>query len=133
MEVNYQQNSYWAVIGVHSTMHLMHPNYCQITIISVCVLLIVSWYLLLVGENTIQPATERNANCSQKAAKVRGRSFCCSKFSSLETYIIVCNYSRDMHTCAHINHGSIVYMYIGAVMNTEWHCLKQSKKSKDKK
>ena len=32
-EVNYQQNSYLTVIGVHSTMHLMHPNYCQITII----------------------------------------------------------------------------------------------------
>ena len=25
-------NSYLTVIGVHSTMHLMHPNYCQITI-----------------------------------------------------------------------------------------------------
>ena len=25
-----QQNSYLTVIRVHSTMHLMHPNYCQI-------------------------------------------------------------------------------------------------------
>ena len=25
---NYQQNSYLTVIGVHLTMHLMHPNYC---------------------------------------------------------------------------------------------------------
>ena len=32
--VNYQQNSYLAVIGVHSTMH---PNYCQINIMCVCV------------------------------------------------------------------------------------------------
>ena len=32
MEVNYQQNSYLTVIGVHLTMHLMHPKYCQITI-----------------------------------------------------------------------------------------------------
>ena len=31
-EVNYQHNSYLTVIGVHSTMHLMHPNYCPITI-----------------------------------------------------------------------------------------------------
>ena len=31
---NYQQNSYLTVIGVHSTMYLMHPNYCQITIIN---------------------------------------------------------------------------------------------------
>ena len=30
-EVNYQQNSYLPVIGVHSTMHFMHPNYWQIT------------------------------------------------------------------------------------------------------
>ena len=28
-----QLPSYLTVIGVHSTMHLMHPNYCQITII----------------------------------------------------------------------------------------------------
>ena len=27
--------SYLTVIGVHSTMHLMHPNYCQITIMYV--------------------------------------------------------------------------------------------------
>ena len=31
--VNYQQNSYLPIIGVHSTMHLVHPNYWQITII----------------------------------------------------------------------------------------------------
>ena len=35
-EVNYQQNSYRTVIRVHLTMHLMHPNYCQITIMCVC-------------------------------------------------------------------------------------------------
>ena len=35
-EVNYQQNSYLPVIGVYSTMHLMHPNYWQITIMYVC-------------------------------------------------------------------------------------------------
>ena len=29
----YQQNSYLTVIGVHLTMHLMHPNCYQITII----------------------------------------------------------------------------------------------------
>ena len=28
-----QQNSYLTVIVVHSTMHLMHHNHCQITII----------------------------------------------------------------------------------------------------
>ena len=27
-------NSYLPVIGVHSTMHLMHPNYWQITILT---------------------------------------------------------------------------------------------------
>ena len=35
IEVNYKQNSYLTVIGVHWTMHLMHPNYYQITIIHV--------------------------------------------------------------------------------------------------
>ena len=35
--INYQQNSYLTVIGIHSTIHLMHPNYCQITIMCVCV------------------------------------------------------------------------------------------------
>ena len=29
-------NSYLTVIGVHSTMHLVHPNYCQITSTCVC-------------------------------------------------------------------------------------------------
>ena len=28
--VNYQQNGYLTVIGVHSTMHSLHLNYCQI-------------------------------------------------------------------------------------------------------
>ena len=37
MEVNYQQSSYLTIIGMHLTMHLMHPNYCQITIMYVCV------------------------------------------------------------------------------------------------
>ena len=27
----YQQNSYLTVIGVHFTMHLVYPNYCQLT------------------------------------------------------------------------------------------------------
>ena len=31
----YVHNSYLTVIGVHSTMHLMHPNYCQNTILLV--------------------------------------------------------------------------------------------------
>ena len=26
-------SSYLTIIGVHSTMHLVHPNYCQITTI----------------------------------------------------------------------------------------------------
>ena len=32
--MNRDQNSYLIVIGVHSIMHLMHPNYCQITSIN---------------------------------------------------------------------------------------------------
>ena len=36
-------NSYLPVIGVHSTMHLVHPNYWQITIICVIVHTIINF------------------------------------------------------------------------------------------
>ena len=32
MEVNYQQISYMTFIGVHSTMHLVHPNECRVCV-----------------------------------------------------------------------------------------------------
>ena len=41
--INYgtnKNNSYLTVIGVHLTMHLMHPNYCQITAICIAVVCI---------------------------------------------------------------------------------------------
>ena len=38
-----QQNSYMTFIGVHSTMHLMHPDWCHVTIMHM-------WYPLVYSE-----------------------------------------------------------------------------------
>ena len=45
-----QQISYLTVIVVHSTMHLMHHNHCQITTMCVCVCVcvcFVAWVTIL--------------------------------------------------------------------------------------
>ena len=47
MEVNYQQISYMTLIGMHSTMHLVHPNLCHVTTMCVCVCVYLSSQLVI--------------------------------------------------------------------------------------
>ena len=67
------RDHYLTVIGVHSTMHLMRPNYCQITIMHVCVCVCVCMACRVIALNEHQSDVEQvvHEHCQGELIKSR--------------------------------------------------------------